>query len=93
MTRGIDYLITNNRVFETINYGNSKPVQLNRLVTAIAAALGKKAKIEHIDFQEGDVNFTNADISKAVNLFGYDPQMSIEDGIAAFIRWHKIDRS
>lgn len=73
--------------FETINLGNSKPASLSKLISIIESALGKKAKLENVGFQKGDAKTTCADISKAKRLLGYNPKVSLEEGIEIFIKW------
>ena len=51
--------------------------------------LGKKALIERLPDQPGDVPVTFADVSKASRFLGYDPQVPIEEGIRRFVKWLK----
>ncbi len=78
--------------FEVINLGNSSPISLNRLVSLLEEKLGRKAKIKALPDQAGDVPLTFADISKARRLLGYDPKVTIEDGIVRFVKWFKSKR-
>jgi UDP-glucuronate 4-epimerase len=50
-------------------------------------ALGKKAQIEWLPPQPGDVPITYADISKARRMLGYNPKIKIEEGIPRFVEW------
>lgn len=74
--------------FDVFNLGNSAPVKLIDLVQTIEAALGKKAEIEWLPDQPGDVPITYADISKAQKLLGYNPQTSFREGIDRFLSWY-----
>lgn len=85
----IDYLMSNDNVFETVNLGNNHPVSLSNLVTKIAEATTKKPKINRLPMQPGDVDVTFADISKAQNLLGYHPRVKLEDGLNTFVEWYK----
>ncbi|WP_010665500.1 GDP-mannose 4,6-dehydratase [Marinilabilia salmonicolor] len=85
----VDYLMSHNNVFETVNLGNNHPISLNDLVTKIAEATATKPKIKRLPMQPGDVDVTFADISKAQNLLGYQPQVRLEDGLKAFVKWYK----
>lgn len=87
--KSINYLQTHNRVFETINLGNNHPVELRELIEMIFRLTGKEGRIEKLPSQEGDVDITYADISKASQLVGYQPKTSIEQGISNFISWYK----
>jgi UDP-glucuronate 4-epimerase len=73
--------------YEIFNLGESQTVTLNRLIELLEAALGKKAVIDRQPVPPGDVPITFADISKARNRFGYNPQVKIEQGIKLFADW------
>jgi len=75
--------------FEIINLGNSRPVELRELIALIEEALGKKARIEQLPDQPGDVPVTYADIGKANRLLGYRPAVPIRRGIRAFVEWFR----
>jgi len=86
---GIISVIERHRGFEIYNLGDSNPVPLARLVSLIEEALDKKAEIERLPAQPGDVRRTYADIEKVRRLLGYEPCIKIEDGIARFVRWYQ----
>lgn len=65
-----------------------EPVNLMRMVEAIEKNLGKRAIIECLPMQQGDVNKTVADISKAGRLLGYKPHTNFEEGIRKFVAWY-----
>ncbi len=71
------------------NIGNHKPVDLQDYVKVFEAAIGKKAIIENLPMQPGDVETTFADITTMQNEFGYQPATSIEQGVARFIDWYR----
>lgn len=73
--------------FEIINLGNNYPVKLSDLITAMEEVMGKKAKIEHLPEQPGDVPKTFADISKAKALLGYEPRTQLKEGLKKFYKW------
>lgn len=74
-------------IFEVINLGNNKPVTLSELVLSLEKVLNKKAILNKMPEQQGDVPATCADISKAQKLLNYHPQTKLEDGLAQFIEW------
>lgn len=74
--------------FDIINLGSSHPVDLLTLIGLIEENLHKKARIQYLPLQPGDPLVTFADISKAHKLLGYQPKISIEEGIARFVRWY-----
>lgn len=73
--------------FEIINLGHNQPVQLSELIRAIEKTLGKKAIIERLPEQPGDVPKTFADISKAKRLLGYSPSTELDQGLKKFYDW------
>jgi UDP-glucuronate 4-epimerase len=78
----------NNSMYEIINIGNNQPVTLAELVSTIETVAGKKAIIERLPEQPGDVPITYADISKAKRLLNYNPETSLEEGIKSFYNWY-----
>ncbi|MHC4789496.1 MAG: GDP-mannose 4,6-dehydratase, partial [Planctomycetota bacterium] len=75
--------------FEIVNLGNSQPVELRELIRLIEESMGRKATIERLPDQPGDVPVTYADISKAQRLLGYEPRFPIGQGIAEFVEWFR----
>ena len=73
--------------YEIFNLGESQTVKLNRLIELLEEVLGKKARIDRLPSQAGDVPLTCADISKAQRLLGYRPTVTIEQGIPLFVSW------
>lgn len=85
----VDYLQQNEKVYETINLGNNKPVTLTEMIAAIEKAIGTKANIKQLPMQAGDVDITFANIDKAKNLLAYHPKYSFEKGVENFVTWFK----
>jgi UDP-glucuronate 4-epimerase len=75
--------------FEIINLGNSYAVSLKELISSIEEVIGTKAIIEKLPEQAGDVPKTFADISKAKQLLGHNPQTQLKDGLQKFYHWFK----
>jgi UDP-glucuronate 4-epimerase len=76
-------------LYEVINLGESRTVELRELIGLLEKELGRDAVINRQPTQPGDVPQTFADISKARRLLGYDPRTQIEDGIHRFVEWFK----
>lgn len=74
-------------IFEIFNIGNHSPVKLSELIDTIQSVTCKKIQTKNISMQEGDVNNTYADISKAKKLLGFSPEVSLRDGLEIFKRW------
>lgn len=87
--KSIDYLNKNENVYEILNLGESNTISLKNMIEIIEKNLKKEAKIEYLPMQLGDVEKTYADISKAKNLIGYNPNIDFEEGIKRFIKWYK----
>lgn len=83
----------NDRLFDVFNLGESETIQLKDLIAAIENAVGKKAKINLLPEQPGDMPLTCADISKARKLLGYDPRTKFSDGLPRFVEWFRSRRS
>src|SRR5207237_1268663 len=73
--------------FDLFNLGESETIQLKDLIAAIEEALGKKATINQLPEQPGDVPLTCADISKARKLLGYNPTTPLSVGLPKFVDW------
>ena len=73
---------------DVFNLGESQTTTLTELIHAIESALGKKAVINRMAEQAGDVPLTYADISKAESLLGYKPATKIKEGIPKFVEWY-----
>jgi len=73
--------------YEVINLGESRTVELRELISLVEKELGVTAKIDRQPLQPGDVPQTFADITKARQMLGYNPQTQIEDGIKKFVEW------
>lgn len=75
--------------FEIINIGAGNPTKLMDYIKYIEENLGKKAKINFMGMQPGDVKATWADISKAKKLLGYEPKVDVKTGVRRFIEWYR----
>jgi UDP-glucuronate 4-epimerase len=74
-------------LFDIFNLGESETIQLQDLIAAIEHALGRKARINLLPEQPGDVPLTCADVSKARRLLGYRPTTPLPVGLPRFIEW------
>jgi UDP-glucuronate 4-epimerase len=80
-------------LFDIFNLGESETVQLKDLIVAIEDALGRKAMINQLPEQPGDVPLTCADISKARRLLGYQPTTPLRVGLPRFVEWFHQTRT
>jgi len=74
-------------MFEVFNLGESETIQLKDLIAGIEGAIGKKARINQLPEQPGDMPLTCADISKARKLLGYKPNTRSSAGLPRFVEW------
>lgn len=75
--------------YEIFNFGNSSPVSLNEFISTIEEVVGKKASINQMGMQMGDVDKTYADTSKAEMLLGFKTETPLKKGIEEFYKWYK----
>ena len=73
--------------YHLYNLGESEPIGLSELIEEIEKSLGKKAKIDRLAEQPGDVRVTYADVSLARKDLGYEPSVSIGEGLGRFVEW------
>jgi UDP-glucuronate 4-epimerase len=75
--------------FEVFNLGESATIELRALIHLIERCLGKRAMIEALPDQPGDVPVTYADITKARTLLGYHPTTPVAVGVQRFVEWFR----
>lgn len=75
-------------LFDIFNLGENQTISLTTLIQEIEKGLGKKAVIERLPEQQGDMPLTSADITKARALLSYNPRTKIAEGIPKFIDWY-----
>lgn len=75
--------------YEILNLGRGEPQELMTFIRTIETATGKKADLNFQPMAKGDVLTTYADVSKARRLLGYDPKVSLQEGIERFVKWYK----
>ncbi len=93
IVNGIVRAIENCRGHHLYNLGNSDPVVLHQLITAIGHALGKTPIINQLPAQPGDVQQTYADITRAATELGYAPRTPLAEGLAAYVDWYRAHPS
>ena len=75
--------------YRIYNIGNSKPVRLMDFISAIEQYLGRKAIMNMIPIQPGEVEKTWADVSDLENQFNYAPDTPVREGVKHFIEWYR----
>lgn len=75
--------------YRVFNIGNNQPVELLRYIAAIEKCLGRKAILDLLPMQPGDVPSTMADVSELQSAIAFRPETQVEEGIARFIEWYR----
>lgn len=75
-------------IFDIFNLGGSQTVTLAELIGLVEQALGKKAIINEMEEQAGDLPRTYADIDKARRLLGFEPGTPIREGVVKYVDWY-----
>jgi UDP-glucuronate 4-epimerase len=74
--------------YEIINLGRGEPVLLADFVSSLEALAGCKPNLEPQAMSDADVKYTYADITKARKLLGYEPSVSVQEGVRRFFEWY-----
>ena len=75
--------------YRIYNIGNNRPVELMTYIQVLEDCLGKKAQIELLPMQDGDVAATCADVDNLEADVGFRPKTTVETGITHFVTWYK----
>jgi UDP-glucuronate 4-epimerase len=75
--------------YRVFNIGNGRPVNLMRYIEVLEQCLGRKAVIEMLPMQLGDVQKTTADVRALEAAAGFRPRTTVEEGIAKFVEWYR----
>jgi UDP-glucuronate 4-epimerase len=79
--------------YRIYNLGESRPMSVRDLISELEKALGKKAAIEYLPLQPGDVERTYADVARAGRDLGYLPKTELSDGLKKFVEWLRQENS
>jgi UDP-glucuronate 4-epimerase len=75
--------------YRIFNMGNNQRVELMTYIGAIEAAVGRKAKLDLLPMQAGDVEATEADTSALEQATGFRPATPVEEGVRRFVEWYR----
>jgi len=75
--------------YKIYNIGNNAPVELMKMIEILEDALGKKAIMNYLPLQDGDVKTTFANIDDLISNVGFKPSVGIQEGIMRFVKWYK----
>lgn len=75
--------------YRLFNIGNRERVALLRYIEVLEQCLGRKARLELLPLQPGDVPDTSADVDELAEAVGYQPQVAVEEGVGRFVDWYR----
>lgn len=78
--------------FEVINLGGHELITINDLIAMLEELIGRKAEIERLPRHPADMLTNYADVSKARQLLGWEPQVSIVEGVKKLVDWYNANR-
>jgi UDP-glucuronate 4-epimerase len=79
--------------YEIVNLGGEHPAEVRELVATVERALGRKAEVRYEPAHPADVPRTAACIDKARRLLGWEPRVSLEQGVANAVAWYEAERA
>ena len=80
---------TSSGPYRIYNIGNNRPVELMTYISVLEKALGKKAQLDLMPMQMGDVPSTMADVTDLEKATGFRPNTTVEEGIERFVKWYR----
>jgi len=89
IVQGLLGAIDHREPYAVYNLGESRTIPLSRLIELIGEAVGRTPRIKRMPEQPGDVKRTCASVDQARKHLGYDPKVSIEEGIREFVTWYR----
>ncbi|MEX1071043.1 MAG: NAD-dependent epimerase/dehydratase family protein [Anaerolineales bacterium] len=79
--------------YEIINLGGHESISMNKLIAILEEAIGRKAIVEHLPAEKADMLANWADVTKAGQQLGWEPNVGLSDGIARMVEWYMAERS
>lgn len=79
--------------YEIINLGGHEVITINQLLRSFEAKIGRQARVEYKPFHPADMLTNWADVSKAGALLGWQPQVSLDEGLDRLVRWYRAEES
>jgi UDP-glucuronate 4-epimerase len=79
--------------YEIINLGGHEVITINNLIKLIEEIIGKKAIVDYGPPVRADMQSNWADVSKAREMLGWQPQISLRDGLKSLVNWYNAERS
>jgi UDP-glucuronate 4-epimerase len=79
--------------YEVINLGGHEVITINDLICLLEDTIGKKAVVDHFPPVLADMRSNWADVSKARRVLGWEPQVSLQQGVKLLVDWYNAERS
>jgi UDP-glucuronate 4-epimerase len=79
--------------YEVINLGGHEVITVNQVVHMLEERIGKHAQISYQDFHKADVQSNQADVTRARELLGWEPQVNLEEGVTRLVNWYMAERA
>ena len=89
IVEGVVRVVDRPHPYRIFNIGNNERVELMAYIRAIEAALGRKARLELLPMQAGDVYATEADTTALREATGFRPATPVEEGVRRFVDWYR----
>jgi UDP-glucuronate 4-epimerase len=80
---------SSNAPYRIYNIGNNRPVRLMDFIGVLEQCLGRKAVLDLLPMQPGDVPATFADTSELASLLGFAPRTDVREGVRRFVEWYR----
>jgi nucleoside-diphosphate-sugar epimerase len=78
--------------YQVINLGGHETVKMNELIHMLEKRIGKKADVQHLPADPADMLANWADVNKAGELLGWEPQVRLEEGLSRMVSWYEQER-
>ncbi len=91
--RGIEHAMGETRGFRAVNLGNSSPCTVKSLVEKLGRALAIEPRVRHVDRPPGEMDVTFANVTKAHELWGWRPEIELDEGLSEFADWIRAEES
>lgn len=89
VVKALDWVHESKKRYGVFNLGESNTISLTEMVRTLENVLGRKAVLDKLPIQSGDVDRTFADITKSKKILGYNPHTIFSEGITKFVQWYK----
>jgi len=78
--------------FEIINLGGHEVITINTLIEMLEKRIGKRAQVTFHEFHRADVRTNQADVTRAGEILGWEPQIDLEEGVSRLVDWYMQER-